>query len=186
MPKSIVLQALTDTIVDSFWHINRSSEKFDLIVIGAGLVGLCAAIEYRKLHGNARILVVERGSFASGASMRNAGFACFGSPSELLDDIAHEGETQTIERVNLRWQGLQGLRQLIGDEGLGISESSGFELFSEADNELYTACSDSFDRPCEMISPSANSELHFPFRTVLLIVRSTKKLDCTSSFFPNV
>lgn len=50
-------------------------------------MGLNAAIHLKKKHPIAKVIVFERGSLPSGASSKNAGFACFGSPSELLDDI---------------------------------------------------------------------------------------------------
>jgi len=52
-----------------------SSAKFDVLIIGAGAYGLSCAWWMAKRRTGARILVVDEGEFASGASGRNgAGF----------------------------------------------------------------------------------------------------------------
>ena len=70
----------------SYWEEQTWFNQVDFTLVGAGLVGLNAALRLRELHPHKRILVVERGPLPSGASTRNAGFACFGSLSELLAD----------------------------------------------------------------------------------------------------
>ena len=70
----------------SYWE-QQSFTAYDHIVVGAGIVGLSTAIELRGHYPSARILVLERGLLPSGASSRNAGFACMGSVTELLDDL---------------------------------------------------------------------------------------------------
>jgi flavin-dependent dehydrogenase len=70
----------------SFWE-QKNFLHYDLIVVGAGFTGLSAAIHFKKQHKKAKVLVVDRGIFPSGASTKNAGFACFGSLTEILDDF---------------------------------------------------------------------------------------------------
>lgn len=126
----------------SYWENNSYFKNLDLIIIGAGIVGLNAAIEYKKNHPKHKILVLERGILPNGASTKNAGFACFGSPSELLDDIASLSENEVFTLVEKRWKGLQNLRSLVGDENLDYQNNFGLELFTPSNNTLLEECSD--------------------------------------------
>jgi len=138
--------------VNSIWQDNSFKKQYDLAVVGAGIVGLHAALFFKRRHPNKRVCVIEKGAFPEGASVKNAGFACFGSPSELLDDIENEGTDAAISRVALRWEGIQGLRHELGDEHIGIVEDGGFELFMPHD-ELYTSCVSSFDHLNDLLHP---------------------------------
>lgn len=73
----------------SYWEQKSLIGNPDVAVIGAGITGLNAAIRLKQLDPALDVLVLERGALPEGASTRNAGFACFGSPSELLADLAH-------------------------------------------------------------------------------------------------
>lgn len=57
-------------------------ESFDLIVVGAGVVGLSTA--WRAARAGARVLVLDKGATAYEASSRATGFAGFpgGTPGE--------------------------------------------------------------------------------------------------------
>ncbi|WP_194974982.1 NAD(P)/FAD-dependent oxidoreductase [Aquiflexum lacus] len=117
----------------SFWE-KKHFLNFDLIVIGGGIVGLSTAIRYKKLFPNKKILVLERGLFPSGASTKNAGFACFGSLTEILDDLNHHSEQEVTNLVEKRFSGLCAIREEFGDEALGYQATGGFELITE--NEI--------------------------------------------------
>lgn len=119
--------------------------KADLVVVGSGIVGLFTALHYKRSHPAHRVVVLERGKGPDGASVRNAGFACFGSPSELLADMEKEGEEAALTRVEERWRGLLELRHELGDERIGFQETGGYELFGTAD-PLYTKVAERFDR----------------------------------------
>lgn len=114
----------------SFWEKNHFL-NFDLIVIGGGIVGLSTAIRYKKLFPDKNILVLERGLFPSGASTKNAGFACFGSLTEILDDLNHHSEQEVLDLVRKRYYGLCAIREEFGDEALGYQATGGFELITE-------------------------------------------------------
>ncbi|MGA1385208.1 MAG: FAD-dependent oxidoreductase, partial [Flavobacteriaceae bacterium] len=75
----------------SFWERQTWFDQVDFVVVGAGIVGLNAALELRRMHPTARILVLERGALPRGASTKNAGFSCFGSISELSSDLSLYG-----------------------------------------------------------------------------------------------
>lgn len=117
----------------SYWELKHYFSGYDLIVIGAGIVGLNAAISFKQLQKKARILVVEKGVFPEGASTKNAGFACFGSPGELLDDLSNTPEKTVLETIRLRWHGLQLLRRRLGDKNIDYKGYGGFELFRESE-----------------------------------------------------
>ena len=70
----------------SFWERKAFFEGIDFTIIGAGIVGYSTAIQIKEKYPNARVLILEKGYLPSGASSKNAGFACFGSPTELFDD----------------------------------------------------------------------------------------------------
>ena len=57
----------------SYWEQTAFTGHADLIIIGSGLVGLSAALNFKQLQPNARGLVLERGFLPSGASTKNAG-----------------------------------------------------------------------------------------------------------------
>jgi len=124
----------------SFWERDTYLRKADFIIVGSGIVGLNAALKCRELAPNARILVVERGTLPSGASTKNAGFGCFGSVTELLDDLQHHRPEEVWGLVQSRWEGLLRLRQKLSDVRLDYEHHGGFELFMEEDEATFQAC----------------------------------------------
>ncbi len=124
----------------SYWERASFFSDIDIVIIGAGIVGLSAALRARELAPKAKILVLERGALPVGASTRNAGFACFGSISELMDDLQHQSEHQVWELVERRWRGLQRLRQRLGDERIGFQPWGGYELFRAEEQAAYEQC----------------------------------------------
>lgn len=119
----------------SYWEKVTYFQNVDYVVIGSGIVGLSTALHLRKRENRAKIVVLERGYLPTGASTKNAGFACFGSPSELLSDIELMGESKTAELLKLRWDGLQLLMDTIGKEKLGYQACGSYDLFREQEIE---------------------------------------------------
>jgi glycine/D-amino acid oxidase-like deaminating enzyme len=113
----------------SFWESNQWLTKRDLVVVGGGIVGLSAAIRAHQLHPAWKITVLERHPFGGGGSTRNAGFACFGSATELREDRLTLGDDRALELVKQRFAGLQLLRTQLGDKGIGYRQSGSVELF---------------------------------------------------------
>lgn len=93
----------------SYWE-QESFLAYDHIIIGAGIVGLSVSIEFALRYPNQKILILERGWLPSGASTRNAGFACMGSASELLEDLNLMSETAVFSLFEKRKKGLEKLR----------------------------------------------------------------------------
>lgn len=124
----------------SYWEQQSFFQDIDTIVIGSGIVGLHAAIRLRELRPDHRILVLERGPLPIGASTRNAGFACFGSLSELLDDTAIRSADTVLALAAERYRGLMRLRERLGDAAIDYRPYGGYELFRERETERYEAC----------------------------------------------
>ncbi len=128
------MSILNKNINYSYWELKQYFTEFDLIVVGAGIVGLSTAISYK--NKKAKILILERGLLPNGASTKNAGFACFGSSSELLDDLSKNNSETIWETVLMRWQGLQILRKRLGDKGIDLNLWGGYELFDSKENKI--------------------------------------------------
>ncbi len=124
----------------SYWEKESFFKNIDVAIIGSGIVGLSAAIRLKELSPNLKIMVLERGSLPIGASTRNAGFACFGSMTELLDDLKTQSEDVVFSLVEKRWKGLLKLRNRVGDANLKYEEFGGFELFRKEDKIDFEQC----------------------------------------------
>jgi glycine/D-amino acid oxidase-like deaminating enzyme len=120
----------------SFWEKNTFC-NYDYIIIGAGITGLSVACELKENHPNKSVLVLERGLLPTGASTKNAGFACIGSLSEHLEDIKLMGENAFLQLVQDRWQGLQILRKRLGDAAIQFEGNGGFELVLKHQNNTF-------------------------------------------------
>jgi gamma-glutamylputrescine oxidase len=137
----------------SYWEHQTFLQGFDVVVIGAGIVGLTAALHLRRLRPAARVLVLERSVLPNGASTKNAGFACFGSVSELLEQEARGGTAALLAVVQARWEGLAELRALLGDEALQYQPVGGYELFRPAEAELAARCRAALPYYNELLAP---------------------------------
>ncbi len=124
----------------SFWEMESVFKHIDVCIIGSGIVGLNAAIHLKTKAPALRVVVVERSFLPYGASTRNAGFACFGSMTELLDDLEKESEAEVFSRVEMRWKGLHKLRNLLGDASFDYEPFGGYEVFTDADSDCYEKC----------------------------------------------
>lgn len=142
----------------SIWETYRFHRQPDLVVIGGGIVGLFTALFYKRSHQHHHVVVLERGAFPSGASVKNAGFACFGSPSELLADLDNEGADAMLARVENRWKGLLELRAELGDEAIGFEPTGGHEIYA-AHDPLYTRVADRFDALNKALRPIFGQEV---------------------------
>ncbi|AYA38956.1 FAD-binding oxidoreductase [Hymenobacter oligotrophus] len=124
----------------SYWEKQSFLQGFDVAVVGAGLVGLTAAIYTKRLRPRARVVVLERDVLPNGASTKNAGFACFGSVSELMEQEKRGGTAALLSVVQYRWEGLRLLRELLGDEAIGYEPLGGYELFRAQEAALAAQC----------------------------------------------
>ena len=117
----------------SYWE-QQSFVSYNHIVIGAGIVGLSTAIELKDKYPSQSVLVLERGLLPTGASSRNAGFACMGSLTEILDDSQYTNEAEIVKLYDWRKRGLELLRNRLGDAAIGYKTNGSYELIG--DNEI--------------------------------------------------
>jgi hypothetical protein len=117
----------------SFWEVDATPLIADATVIGAGLVGLSTALFIKMAKPTWVVRVVETGPNPSGASVKNAGFACFGSAGELIDDLNQMPESEVWDTVAMRWNGLQELLNLHGTKPIDYQACGGWEGFRDPD-----------------------------------------------------
>ncbi|MGB7841264.1 MAG: FAD-dependent oxidoreductase [Salinimicrobium sp.] len=137
----------------SFWEQDSWFSNIDFTVIGSGITGLNCAWELKKKHPKAKVLVLERGLLPNGASTKNAGFACFGSISEILDDLNSHSEEEVVELVHKRVKGLHLLRENLGDENIDYKANGGYELFTKQDQELFETCVSKMPKINSLLKP---------------------------------
>lgn len=124
----------------SYWELKTWFSNVDFTIVGSGIVGLHAALRLRERYPDKKILVLEKGALPQGASTKNAGFACFGSLSEIIDDLKTHSEETVFKLIEKRWNGLQLLRANLGDNAIGFHNFGGYELFLESETETYSEC----------------------------------------------
>ncbi|MDH3697606.1 MAG: FAD-binding oxidoreductase [Flavobacteriaceae bacterium] len=137
----------------SYWEHKSWLEKVDFTVVGSGIVGINCALALRKNFPKAKIIILERGILPQGASTKNAGFACFGSMSEILDDFKSHSEEEIINLIQKRRTGVQQLKRLLGEDKLQYKSFGGYEVFSEKETELYDECLSARDAVNKMLLP---------------------------------
>lgn len=124
----------------SYWEIKNWFSDVDYTIVGSGIVGLNCALKLRERFPDSKILILEKGILPQGASTKNAGFACFGSLSEIIDDLKTHTEQDVIELILKRKKGVELLRKRFGDEKIEYKPFGGYELFLKSDDDTYNEC----------------------------------------------
>ncbi len=137
----------------SYWEKRSFLTGFDVIIIGSGIVGLSAALHLKTKSPALRVGVLEAGFLPSGASTKNAGFACFGSISEAICEINAAGENNFLQLVEMRWKGLLKLRKNLDDASIRFKQLGGYEIFKESEQTLAQECIDQIGRLNELLRP---------------------------------
>jgi glycine/D-amino acid oxidase-like deaminating enzyme len=143
----------TQTLNLSYWEIKTWLTNVDYTIVGSGIVGLNCALQLKSKFPKAKILILEKGLLPQGASTKNAGFACFGSLSEIIDDLKSHAEDAVIQLVKNRVNGLQLLRKTLGDTAIDYQQLGGYELFLDADTKLYDTCLKQQDNINKLLKP---------------------------------
>jgi gamma-glutamylputrescine oxidase len=126
----------------SYWERDSFFNHIDIAIIGSGIVGLSAALALLDRTPTLSVAVIERGVLPEGASTRNAGFACFGSITELLDDLDTMPESEVFALVERRFKGLERLRARVGDQNLRYEALGGYEIFKNTEGGVYENCAE--------------------------------------------
>ncbi len=120
----------------SIWEKESYYATQDIVIVGAGLMGLWTAFELKKSRPSLSITILERNATPLGASTRNAGFACFGSVTELLNDAQQMGQDEMCRIVELRYKGIKKIRQHFSNATIDFDECGGYECISTNTNNL--------------------------------------------------
>lgn len=112
----------------SVWEMESFFAPKDYIVIGGGFTGLWSAYYLKKRYPEKSVLMLEKGIIPSGASSRNAGFACFGSFTELLSDAEKMGESEMLALMEMRFKGLEKIRKKFNPSQIDYENLGGYEL----------------------------------------------------------
>jgi len=143
----------------SFWETDSWFSNIDYCIIGSGITGLNCALRIKEQQPNSKVIILEKGILPEGASTKNAGFACFGSISEILDDLITHSEDEVIKLVEKRVKGLELLRKNLGNEIIDYQQLGGYELFTETDRELYQECLERTLEVNKLLEPVFGSEI---------------------------
>lgn len=144
----------------SYWEMKNWFSNIDYTIVGSGIVGLHSAIRLRERFPKAKILILEKGVLPQGASTKNAGFACFGSVSEIIDDLKSHSEEEVIQLIQKRFSGLQLLRKNLGDEAIDYKPFGGYELFLKEDEAFYNDCISKIPFINDIVRPLFKSEVY--------------------------
>lgn len=117
----------------SIWEKESFYGPKDVIIIGSGFSGLWCAWYLKKMKPQLSVCIVDRGIIPAGASTRNAGFACYGSLTELLHDSQTNGTDKMLSLVEMRYRGLQRIQKTFGKKQIDFDLCGGYELFTEED-----------------------------------------------------
>ena len=125
-------------IQTSIWEQETYFKNQDIIIIGTGFVGLWTALALIKKNPLQKILIVDQGIIPTGASTRNAGFACFGSISELISDNKKLGEDTMLQIVEKRFKGIEKIKKYFPKNIIDYKNWGGYELFTHKQYATHT------------------------------------------------
>jgi hypothetical protein len=145
----------------SIWEKESFYAPKDVIIIGSGLAGLWTALYLKKKKPGISITIVDRGIIPTGASTRNAGFACFGSLTELLHDAATNGEDKMLSLVEMRYRGLQRIQKVFGKKQIDFDLIGGYELFTKEDNRNPSELEEKMEGLNKLLKPVVNEKNTF-------------------------
>lgn len=141
----------------SFWELDSFYAPRDVIIVGSGFAGLWSAWHLKKLRPNWNILIIEKSISPNGASTRNAGFACFGSPTELIADLDTFGEQSMLDTFAMRFEGIRRLLETVSAEEIDYEALGGYEVVTADQYKNSAALTNDLDRLNELLRPITGS-----------------------------
>ncbi len=115
----------------SLWERESFYSTQDVIIVGGGFMGLWTALSLKQKNRLLKITILEKNITPLGASTRNAGFSCFGSPTEILSDIETLGLNETLEIVKMRFDGIEKIKNTFTAKQIDLDNSGGYELINK-------------------------------------------------------
>ena len=143
----------------SYWELKNWFTNVDFTIVGSGIVGLHCGLALCEKFPDSKILILEKGILPQGASTKNAGFACFGSISEIIDDLKTHSEEEVVQLITKRWNGLELLRKNLGDKAIDLKTYGGYELFLKEDETIYHDCLQKLPFVNELLKPLFKKEV---------------------------
>lgn len=145
----------------SIWEKETFFAPQDVIIIGSGFVGLWCAYYLKKRAPNLKITIIERGLIPAGASTRNAGFACFGSLSELIADEAQMGTDKMLQLVEMKYNGLLRIQKYFSGTEIDFEHCGGYELYGQDDNVTMDRLESNIERMNSLLHPITGNKRTF-------------------------
>jgi len=137
----------------SVWEKETFYSPQDIVIIGSGFAGLWSAFYLKKRSPKLKITIVDRGIIPTGASTKNAGFACFGSLTELLADEQRAGTEKMLELAAMRYKGLEMIRSCFPSKEIDMDMCGGYELFTPKENNITSDLEQQIDYLNELLQP---------------------------------
>ena len=128
----------------SLWEQESFYSTQDIIIVGGGFMGLWTALNLKIRNSSLRITILEKNITPLGASTRNAGFSCFGSPTEMLNDIENIGLQETLDIVRMRFNGLERIKSYFTPKQINLDNCGGYELINK-DYKYYDQLDEKID-----------------------------------------
>jgi len=77
-------------VTRSFWQRRHQAAEraADIAIVGGGVIGCATAFWLHRLRPQLRLILLEAGALADGASGRNAGFILPGASADFLKDCS--------------------------------------------------------------------------------------------------
>ena len=147
----------------SVWEKESFFSPKDVIIAGSGLVGLWCAYYLKIKDPSLSVAIIDRGIIPTGASTRNAGFACFGSATELLEDIVNMGEEKMLQIVEMRYKGLERIQKVFRKKEIDFNICGGYELITSKNKYSRKELKSHIKRLNKLIAKVIKSDRIFKF-----------------------
>jgi glycine/D-amino acid oxidase-like deaminating enzyme len=144
----------------SLWEQESFYSTQDIIIVGGGFMGLWTALNLKTKNSSLRITILEKNITPLGASTRNAGFSCFGSPTEILNDIENLGLQETLEIVRMRFNGLERIKSYFSPKQIDLDNCGGYELINK-DYKYFDQLDEKIDWLNQQLKPITEKEHTF-------------------------